>query len=63
MQVLDATNAAAFARQTNAYVLIVPTDFYKSSLASIATNAVTVEVRGFNTVKGARANLTAVIHR
>jgi 4-amino-4-deoxy-L-arabinose transferase-like glycosyltransferase len=62
MQILDATNAVTFARQTNSYVLIVPTAYYNSSLASIATNAVSVEVHGFNTVKGARVDLTAVIH-
>jgi 4-amino-4-deoxy-L-arabinose transferase-like glycosyltransferase len=63
MQVLAATNAPAFARQTNPFVLIVPTAFYNSAIAPIATNAATVEVRGFNTVKGARVDLTAVIHR
>lgn len=63
MQTLDANEAAGFLRETNLSVLIVPTGFYKTNLASLATNAVTVQVHGFNTVKGARVDLTAVINR
>jgi len=47
MQTLDANQAADFAHQTNPYVLIVPTDFYKSNLTSL-TNALTVQTEGIN---------------
>lgn len=47
MQTLDANQAADFARQNNPYVLIVPTDFYKSNLTSL-TNTLTIQTQGIN---------------
>ena len=63
MQMLDANEAAGFIRENTPFVLIVPTDLYKTNLASLATNTVTVQVHGFNTVKGVRVDLTAIINR
>lgn len=63
MQTLDANQAADFFRGNNCCVLIVPTGFYKTNLMSLATNAVTVQVQGFNAAKGAKVDLTAVITR
>jgi 4-amino-4-deoxy-L-arabinose transferase-like glycosyltransferase len=63
MQTLDANEAAGFIRENTPFVLIVPTDLYKTNLASLATNTVTVQVHGFNTVKGVRVDLTAIINR
>jgi 4-amino-4-deoxy-L-arabinose transferase-like glycosyltransferase len=63
MQTLDANQAADFFRENNSCVLIVPTDFYKTNLIYLATNAVTVQAQGFNAVKGAKVDLTAIISR
>jgi 4-amino-4-deoxy-L-arabinose transferase-like glycosyltransferase len=47
MLTLDANQAADFARQNTPYVLIVPTDFYKSNLTSL-TNTLAVQTQGIN---------------
>jgi hypothetical protein len=63
MQTLDANEAAGFIHENTPFVLIVPTGLYETNLASLSVNAMTVQVHGFNTVKGARVDLTAIINR
>jgi hypothetical protein len=47
MQTLDANQAAAFLRENNPSVLIMPTGFYKSNLMPL-TNTFTVQTQGIN---------------
>jgi 4-amino-4-deoxy-L-arabinose transferase-like glycosyltransferase len=63
MQTLDANEATGFIHENTPFVLIVPTGLYETNLASLSVNAMTVQVHGFNTVKGARVDLTAIINR
>jgi 4-amino-4-deoxy-L-arabinose transferase-like glycosyltransferase len=63
MQTLDASQAADFFRENNPSVLIVPTSFYKTNAIFSSSKIIAVRVQGFNSVKGAKVDLTAIINR
>jgi 4-amino-4-deoxy-L-arabinose transferase-like glycosyltransferase len=62
MENLNANQAMDFLRQTNPFVLIAPTGFYRTNFALVTTNMTVVQTRGINVVSGKKLDLTAIVN-
>jgi 4-amino-4-deoxy-L-arabinose transferase-like glycosyltransferase len=62
LDTLDIGDAVAYLRQTNSFMMILPTALYQTNAVLWPTNLIVEQVRGLNFTKGTLTGVTALIH-